>query len=80
MSHHHEEIESYNFETYVSVKFTYKKNPARVEEFHGTHEFNEDEEINREIESVKITLSDGEEIDITDRLTKQERKSILNDL
>lgn len=80
MSNNYQEVDTFNFETYVSVTFTYKKNPSRIEECHGNHEFNEDEEVGREIESVKILLSDGEEIDITEKLSKEEKKKILNDL
>lgn len=80
MAQTYQEIDTFNFETYVAVKFTYQKYPKRIEEGHGLHEFNEDEEISREIDSVKIILSDGEEIDITSRLTKEEKKSISNDL
>lgn len=80
MSNNYQEIDTFNFETYVSIKFTYKKYPSRIEEGHGLHEFNEDEEISREVDSVKLLLSDGEEIDITSRLTKEEKRKILNDL
>ena len=80
MSHNYQVIDTFNFETSVDIKYTYKKNPPRIEECHGLHEFNEDEEISREVDSVKILLSSGEEIDITDRLTKEEKRSIKNDL
>ena len=80
MSNNYQENDTFNFETYVTVTFTYKRNPTRVEECHGYHEFNEDEEIKREIDSVKILLSDGQEIDITSKLTKEEQKILLNDI
>jgi len=80
MSEKYQENYNFNFETNVTVTYTYKRNPPRVEECHGYHEFNEDEEINREIESVHILLIKEEPIDITSRLTKYELKKILNDV
>lgn len=76
----YQETETYNFEAYVDVNFTYRAHPKRVEECHGLHEFDEDEEIDRKIESVKLILTDGTEIDITARLTEEELKSLINDL
>lgn len=76
----YQENDNFNFETNVTVTYIYKRNPSRVEECHGYHEFNEDKEIDREIESVHILLSNEEPIDITSRLTKEELKKILNDL
>ena len=76
MANNYQEIDTFNFETYVSIIFTYKKYPPRIEEGHGFHKFNEDEEISREVDSVKIFISD-EEIDITSRLTEEEKSKIL---
>jgi len=76
----YQETETYTFEGYVDVNFTYRSHPTRVEEGHGLHEFDEDEEIDRNVSSVKFLLTDGTEIDITNRLTKEELKSILNDI
>jgi hypothetical protein len=76
----YQETETFNFETYVDVNFTYRAHLKRVEECHGLHEFDEDEEIDRNIEKVKLILSDGGEIDITSRLTQEELKQIIGDL
>ena len=69
-----------SMETLVDVAYTIKKNPQRVEECHGFHTFDEDEELSRDIASVRIEVKEGLWIDITDRLTERERRHILNNL
>jgi hypothetical protein len=69
-----------SMETLVDVAYTIKKNPARVEECHGMHTFDEDEELSRDIVSIKIEVKDGLWIDITDRLTEGEKKHLLNNI
>lgn len=60
----------------VGLNITYELFPERVEECHGYHTFNEDEEVDRELESVIIHLDNGEKIDLTARLTDEEKKLI----
>ena len=60
----------------VGLNITYELFPDRVEECHGYHTFNEDEEVGREVESVIIHLDNGKKIDLTDRLTDEEKKLI----
>jgi len=79
MSKYYDESDTFTFDTDVSIKFFYKSNPPRIEECHGLHEFNEDEEVGRETFKVEIILGEGEKtIDITDRLTKEELKQLAN--
>lgn len=69
--------QNYIFDAYAEVLITYEVFPTRTEECHGFHDFSEDEEVGRELYRLKIKLSDGEEIDVTDRLTEEEKKKIL---
>lgn len=77
MKSYETETENHYFDTIVEMNFTYELNPPRVEEGHGYHTFSEDQEIDREILTVKIKLSNEHTIDITDRLTEEERNLIL---
>jgi hypothetical protein len=69
-----------SLETLVDVAYTIKSNPPRVEECHGMHTFDEDEETSRDILSVRIEVKEGLWIDITDRLTDGEKRHILNNI
>jgi len=72
------DVKHYNLilELEVGLNITYELFPDRVEECHGYHTFNEDEEVGRELESVIIHLDNGKKIDLTDRLTEEEKKLI----
>jgi hypothetical protein len=50
---------------------------TNVEEGHGFHTFYDSEEVSRVITSVMILLEDGEKIDITHKLNKEELKLIV---
>lgn len=79
MSRYYYEIDTFTLDTDIKIEFTYKTNPARIEECHGMHEFNEDEEVGRQVLKVEIILGeDKKPIDITDRLTTQELKQLVN--
>ena len=39
----YQEAETFNFEAYVDVNFTYRAHPTRIEEGHALHDFDEDE-------------------------------------
>lgn len=60
----------------VEITIIYDVFPKRVEECHGNHEFDEADEVDRELISFKILLDDGS-IDLTDRLTDDEKKKIV---
>ena len=49
---------------------------SNIEEGHGFHTFYDSEEISRVITSVVIFLENGEKIDITHKLNKEELKLI----
>jgi hypothetical protein len=49
---------------------------TNLEEGHGYHTFYDSEEVNRVITSIVIFLENGEKIDITHKLNKQELKLI----
>jgi hypothetical protein len=49
---------------------------TNVEEGHGFHTFYDSEEVSRVITSVVIVLDNGEKIDITHKLNKEELKLI----
>lgn len=51
---------------------------AYVEEGHGFHEMIDEEEINRKLTKAYIELRNGVIIDITDRLTKEEKRKIID--
>jgi len=61
----------------ADIKVKVEVRPARVEECHGLHYFNDDEEISRTLLSAVISVG-GLTIDITDRLTERERESLLD--
>ena len=61
----------------ITIDIQVKVYPERVEECHGIHRFNEDEEVSRTLESVKLQFDRGE-IDITSRLTKEEVDLLLS--
>lgn len=69
--------QNYIFDAYAEVIITYDVFPERIEEGHGFHDFSEDEEVDRQLSSFKIKLIDGQEIDITDRLTEEEKQKII---
>jgi hypothetical protein len=50
---------------------------TNVEEGHGFHTFYDSEEVSRVITSVVILLDNGEKIDITYKLNKEELKLII---
>ena len=50
---------------------------TNVEEGHGFHTFYDSEEVSRVITSVLILLENGEKIDITHKLNKEESKLIV---
>ena len=50
---------------------------TNVEEGHGFHTFYDSEEVSRVITSVLILLENGEKIDITYKLNKEELKLII---
>jgi hypothetical protein len=49
-----------------------------VEEGHGFHTFYDCEEVSRRVTSVTILLDNGEKIDITQKLTKEQMKLITD--
>ena len=51
---------------------------SNIEEGHGFHTFYDSEEISRVITSVVIFLENGEKIDITHKLNKEELKLIID--
>lgn len=51
---------------------------TNVEEGHGFHTFYDSEEVSRVITSVMIFLENGEKIDITHKLNKEELKLIVD--
>ena len=66
------------FDAEAEVLIHYDVHPTRVEECHGLHEFNEDEEKSRELVSFKILLDSGEEMDISSVLTEEMKNKILD--
>ncbi len=49
-----------------------------VEEGHGFHTFYDCEEISRRVTCVTILLDNGEKIDITQKLTREQMKMIVD--
>lgn len=49
-----------------------------VEEGHGFHTFYDTEEVSRRVTCVTILLDNGEKIDITDKLNKEQMKLIID--
>ena len=64
-------------EIYFEFNVTYQEE-TNVEEGHGFHTFYDSEEVSRVITSVQIFLDNGEKIDITNKLTRQELKLIVD--
>jgi hypothetical protein len=56
---------------------TYQEETS-VEEGHGFHTFYDTEEISRRVTRVTILLDNGEKIDITDKLNKEQMKLIID--
>ena len=50
---------------------------TNIEDGHGFHTFYDSEEVSRVITSVFILLENGEKIDITHKLNKEESKLIV---
>ena len=65
------------FDAEAEIVIDYQVFPKRIEECHGYHEFDEDEEKQRRIVSFKILLDNGEEMDIASVLTEEMKKKIL---
>lgn len=70
-------IQNFYFDAEAIVSITYEVFPIRVEECHGRHEFVEDEEIDRQMLNFVLNIN-GQMIDITERLTPEEKTMILN--
>ena len=66
------------FDCEAEIRIDIEEHPSRVEECHGLHEFSEDEEIGRELQSFKILLDSGEELDIISVLTDEMKKKIID--
>jgi hypothetical protein len=66
-------LDFYQLVADIEEKFTIE---SRVEEGHGQHIIEDTNVLSREIVSLKI-LCGHEEIDITDRMTKEELKLLL---
>jgi hypothetical protein len=66
------------FDAEATIRIDIVEHPVRVEECHGKHEFNEDEEVGRQLESFKILLDSGEELDISFSLTEEMKQKILD--
>jgi hypothetical protein len=60
----------------VEITIIYDVFPKRIEECHGNHEFDEADEVDRELISFKILLDD-DSINLTDRLTDDEKKKLV---
>ena len=63
-------------EIWFEFNVTYEEE-TNVEEGHGFHTFYDSEEVSRVITSVLILLENGEKIDITHKLNKEELKLIV---
>jgi hypothetical protein len=61
---------------HIEFEVTFRQE-SYIEEGHGFHEMIDEEEINRKITQAYIELKNGIIIDITDRLTKEEKKKII---
>lgn len=65
------------FDAEAEIVIDYQVFPKRIEECHGYHEFDEDEEKQRKLISFKILLDSGEELDISSVLTEEMKNKIL---
>lgn len=68
--------ETFYFNAEAEVNIIIDEHPPRVEECHGLHTFDESEEIDRELLTFKVIFGHNE-IDLTNRLTPEEKKLIL---
>lgn len=64
-------------EVCFEFEVTYQEETS-IEEGHGFHTFYDSEEISRRILSVSILLDNGEKIDISDKLNKEQMKLIID--
>ena len=64
----------YNLEVEVTEHI---RTDTRTEECHGYHTF-EDVDVNYRVDRVFITLDSKKEIDLTDRLTNEEKDMLYN--
>jgi hypothetical protein len=62
---------------YVDFNVTYTQE-SYIEEGHGFHELIDEQEIDRKISKAYVELKNGIVIDITDRLTREEKKHIID--
>jgi hypothetical protein len=67
------------FDSEAEISVIIDTHPPRQEECHGIHTFDESEEVDRELISFKIFINANEYIDITDRLTPEEKSKILKE-
>lgn len=70
-------IQTMYFDAEAEVVIDYEVFPTRIEECHGLHEFNEDEEKQKKLTIFKILLDTGEELDILSVLTDEMKNKIL---
>lgn len=70
-----EETLIYNLEVDITENCSISK---RVEECHGFHEFTDIELESVEVNRIIIRLDTDDVIDITDRLTKEEKEKLSN--
>ena len=69
--------ETQHAEVCFEFNVTYQEE-TNIEEGHGFHTFYDSEEVNRVITSVQIVLDNGEKVDITHKLNKEELKLIVD--
>lgn len=62
---------------HLEFKVTYNQEQY-IEEGHGFHEMIDEQEIDRKLSQAYIELRNGIIFDITDRLTKEEKKHIID--
>lgn len=62
---------------HVDFNVTYNQEQY-IEEGHGFHEMIDEQEIDRKISKAYIELRNGIIIDITDRLTREEKRHIID--
>ena len=64
-------------EVCFEFEVTYQEETS-IEECHGFHTFYDTEEISRKVTSVSILLDNGERINLTDKLNKEQMKLIID--
>ena len=64
-------------EVCFEFEVTYQEETS-IEEGHGFHTFYDTEEISRKVTSVSILLDNGERINLTDKLNKEQMKLIID--